>query len=511
MDAAHFPSTLTTRAPIASGSMAHDEEQAGWPSSFNRVVYPPEMDNNNDVEWTGFLNFFAVEYPDCFVLDESLPISDSPLPSYIELGPEWGTGETPALASSDPPEERHTLSIPRNTVVRDEYTSGTWNSPMDHPDLCLSPSTPPVQVNPSDLYPTPRSLSPPSRNSSGNNYTIPQQSKAVAGPSTWKLYQTAPNIAPTPLPQDAYNSVTFGTVATPSSWDSAPKKKRRPRSGHIVELNNKLSRPSRRAEPYTESHCPQPATPTNTQILKDAAGTHTYMPIKPVTVATRLAPLYDETIDSATTFFGLQRVSPPPDALHRCPHTGCSANLRIEDFPAHYEDEHSDWDDSACQKGHCPSFDKPHNTNGAHGASCRKQIVCHHRTHRMLLDREAVKEHVLGKHLKLSHIECPHCSSVLISMDTMAGHLQTCRQLGEARRTSKKDVVNLQGGNDSNEEGLGSSANGIGRLARGIAADLGLHHIKWIMPQAYNVGADGAEDEEGVNQSVKSLQQIIAQ
>ncbi|KAK0486755.1 Phospholipase/carboxylesterase [Armillaria luteobubalina] len=53
--------------------------------------------------------------------------------------------------------------------------------------------------------------------------------------------------------------------------------------------------------------------------------------------------------------------------------------------------------------------------------------------------------------------------------------------------------------------GLGSSANNIGRLARSIAADPGLHHIKWIMPQAplhrfsYNVGGDIPEDEEGVH------------
>ncbi|KAK0209936.1 Phospholipase/carboxylesterase, partial [Armillaria fumosa] len=84
--------------------------------------------------------------------------------------------------------------------------------------------------------------------------------------------------------------------------------------------------------------------------------------------------------------------------------------------------------------------------------------------------------------------------------------------------------------------GLGSSANNIGRLARSIAADPGLHHIKWIMPQAhidmseinsslrqclwldgavvpawYNVGGDVPEDEEGVTQSVKSLEQIITQ
>ncbi|KAK0431838.1 Phospholipase/carboxylesterase/thioesterase [Armillaria borealis] len=75
--------------------------------------------------------------------------------------------------------------------------------------------------------------------------------------------------------------------------------------------------------------------------------------------------------------------------------------------------------------------------------------------------------------------------------------------------------------------GLGSSVDNIGRLAQSIAADPGLHHIKWIMPQAplrrcswldgavvpawYNVGGDGPEDEEGVNQSVKSLSQIVAQ
>ncbi|KAK0467373.1 Phospholipase/carboxylesterase/thioesterase [Armillaria novae-zelandiae] len=75
--------------------------------------------------------------------------------------------------------------------------------------------------------------------------------------------------------------------------------------------------------------------------------------------------------------------------------------------------------------------------------------------------------------------------------------------------------------------GLGSSANNIGRLARSIAADPGLHHIKWIMPQAplrrcswldgavvpawYNVGGDVREDEEGVTQSAESISQIIAQ
>ncbi|KAK0477154.1 Phospholipase/carboxylesterase [Armillaria luteobubalina] len=75
--------------------------------------------------------------------------------------------------------------------------------------------------------------------------------------------------------------------------------------------------------------------------------------------------------------------------------------------------------------------------------------------------------------------------------------------------------------------GLGSSANNIGRLARSIAADPGLHHIKWIMPQAplrrcswldgavvpawYNIGGDVPEDEEGVTQSVKSLSLMIDQ
>ncbi|KAK0432953.1 Phospholipase/Carboxylesterase-domain-containing protein [Armillaria borealis] len=66
--------------------------------------------------------------------------------------------------------------------------------------------------------------------------------------------------------------------------------------------------------------------------------------------------------------------------------------------------------------------------------------------------------------------------------------------------------------------GLGSSANNISHLAQSIAANSGLHHIKWIMPQAcifipqlYNVGGDGPKDKEGVTQLVKSLLQIVTQ
>ncbi|SJL16861.1 uncharacterized protein ARMOST_20391 [Armillaria ostoyae] len=497
MDASPSPLTLTTRAPISGGSIAaKDEEQAG-------VAYSQPMVYGWDgIDWSDFESFcirvlareeslpdqgsqsyticvphlcslfsrvLSFQHPECFAMDEELQISDSPLPAFIELGPEWG--------SSDPSDEVDLLpeAIPRNTVVKDECIGGTWHSKIDDPDRYLSLSTSTLQVELSTSYPTPpRSLSPPLSISPVHTYVPARQPTAVAGSSTWASYSEASNV-PSPLARNPYRALMFKDVETPSTWGSSSKNNRQRQGGKAPQLDSSRSSPWRRANPYPAMYCLQPERLSNTQILNNpeflkaisktcirklAAGTHIYVPIKTAKVAKKIAPLYDQNFDFAKTFFGLQRVAPPPDALHPCPYPSCLAALSIEDFLEHYDADHSHWSYSACQKGSCPSFYRPHDPNGKHEVFSLS-------TYGFLMAQELDCQTVLAK--------SKHSATIIFL------------------------------------HGLGSSANNIGRLARSIAADPGLHHIKWIMPQAYNVGGDGPEDEEGVNQSMKSLSQIVAQ
>ncbi|SJL17986.1 uncharacterized protein ARMOST_21557 [Armillaria ostoyae] len=582
MDASPSPLTLTTRTPISGGSMAaKDEEQAG------RVAYSQPMDNNwEGIDWSGFESFCAcvlareeflpdqgshrctirvphprslfsrvlsIQDPDCFIMDEELKISESPLPEFIELGPEWGCGATEPTASSDPSDEVDLFpeAVPRNAIVKDECIGGTWHCQIDDPDRSLSLSTPTLPVDPSTSYPTPpRSLSPPPSISLVHTYVPARQPTAVADSSTWTSYSESSNV-PSPLARNPYRALMFKDVETPSTWGSSSKKNIQPQGGKVPQLDDNRSSPWRRANPYPAMYCLQPGRLSNTQILNDpaflkaisktciqklTAGTYIYVPIKTAKVAKRIAPLYDQNLDFAKTFFGLQRVAPPPDALHPCPYPSCLAALPIEDFPEHYDSDHSHWSYSECQKGSCPSFYRPHDPNGKHGASCRRQIVCMHGKTRVSLTRENVMKHILVKHLKAPpnmwrtelgetrREEGPlyregkeKAFSLYTYRFPMAQELDCQTVLAKSKHSAT--VIFLHG--------LGSSANNIGRLARSIAADPGLHHIKWIMPQAplrrcswldgaavpawYNVGGDGPEDEEGVTQSVKSLSQIVAQ
>ncbi|PBK64280.1 hypothetical protein ARMSODRAFT_979120 [Armillaria solidipes] len=453
MDASPSPLIRTTRAPISGGSIAaKDEEQAGCPS----VAYSQPMVYDWDgIDWSDFKSSFirvlareeslpdqgsqSFQHPECFAMDEELQISDSPLPAFIELGPEWG--------SSDPSDEVDLLpeAVPRNMVVKDECIGGTWHSQIDDPDRSLSLSTSTLQVELSTSYPTPpRSLSPPPSISLVHTYVPARQPTAVAGSSTWASYSGASNV-PLPLARNPYRALMFKDVETPSTWGSSSKNNRQRQGGKAPQLDSSRSSSWRHANPYPAMYCLQPEGLSNTQILNDAAGTHIYVPIKTAKVAKKIAPLYDQNFDFAKTFFGLQRVAPPPDALHPCPYPSCLAALPIEDFPEHYDTDHSHWSYSACQKGSCPSFYRPHDPDGKHGASCRRQIVCMHGKTRVFLTRENVMKHILVKHLKFEYIDCPHCPSVLINMDTMMGHLQTCDGLNWARRDAKRDRSTAKG------------------------------------------------------------------
>ncbi|KAK0431839.1 hypothetical protein EV421DRAFT_1851874 [Armillaria borealis] len=382
----------------------------------------------------------SFQHPECFAMDEELQISDSLLPAFIELGPEWGCREMAATAS-DPLDEVDLLpeAIPRNTVVKDECIGGTWHSQIDGPDRSLSLSTSPLQVELSTSYPTPpRSLSPPPSISLVHTYVPARQPTAVAGSSTCASYSEASNV-PLPLARNPYRALMFKDIETPSTWGSSSKNNRQRQGGKVPQLDSSRSRC---ANPYPAMYCLQQERLSNTQILNDpeflkaisktcirklTAGTHIYVPIKTAKVAKKIAPFYDQNFDFAKTFFG------------------CLAALPIEDFPEHYDTDHSHWSYSACQKGSCPSFYKPHDLNGKHGASCRRQIVCMHGKTRVFLTRENVMNHILVKHLKFEYIDCPHCPSVLINMDTMMGHLQTCDGLNWARRDAKRDRSTAKG------------------------------------------------------------------
>ncbi|PBK80079.1 hypothetical protein ARMGADRAFT_1092550 [Armillaria gallica] len=455
---------------------AKDEEQAGCPS----VAYSQPMDYDwEGVDWSGFETFCArilglevslpdqrshrftirfphkrslfsrvlsIQDPNCFIMDEELKTSESPLPEFIELGPEWGSGATEVTASSDPKHESIILpeAIPRNAVVKDDCLGATMHSQIDAPDRSFSLRTSTLPVDPS--YPTPpRSVSPPSAISLANTSVSAREPTTIAGSSTWTSYSEASNV-PSPLARNPYRALLFKDVETPSTWGASSKKNRQPQGGKVPQLHpleTGQSLPSKvlsgTGEALEHSNLERFVKAiSKTCIQKLTAGTHIYMPIKTAKVANCIAPLYDQNLDFAKTFFGLQRVAPPPDALHPCPYTNCVAALQIEDFPDHYGTEHSHWSYSACHKGSCPSFYRPHDPNGKHGASCRKQIICMHGKSRVLLTRENVMQHVLVKHLKFEYIDCPHCPSVLVNMETMAGHLQTCDELDWARRDAKR-------------------------------------------------------------------------
>ncbi|KAK0432932.1 hypothetical protein EV421DRAFT_1846813, partial [Armillaria borealis] len=280
------------------------------------------MDNNwEGIDWSGFESFCArmlareeslpdqgsqsFQHPECFAMDEELKISESPLPEFIELGPEWGCGATEPTAS-DPSDEVDLFpeAVPRNAVVKDECIGGTWHCQIDDPDRSLSLSTPTLPVDPSTSYPTPpRSLSPPPSISLVHTYVPARQPTAVAGSSTWTSYSESSNV-PSPLVRNPYRALMFKDVETPSTWGSSPKKNRHP---------------WRHTSPYPAMYCLQPGRLSNTQILNDptfikaisetciqklTAGTHIYVPIKTAKVAKRIAPLYDQNLDFAKTFFG---------------------------------------------------------------------------------------------------------------------------------------------------------------------------------------------------------------
>ncbi|KAK0201325.1 hypothetical protein DFS33DRAFT_1359040 [Desarmillaria ectypa] len=165
---------------------------------------------------------------------------------------------------------------------------------------------------------------------------------------------------------------------------------------------------------------------------KLASGTHIYRPLN----AAKLAPLYIDTLNPATTFFGLQRVPTHLHAFHLCPVKDCSASLQIDDFAAHYQARHFFM---TCRKSDCRSWFDPHNPDGKHDPSCVKQIICsEHSKLRMNLKFEDVKKHVLDLHLKLGYIECPHCPKVLKQMSTLMEHMKTCSGL---RIWSREEVA----------------------------------------------------------------------
>ncbi|KAK0226890.1 hypothetical protein EDD85DRAFT_1027359 [Armillaria nabsnona] len=353
MDASPSPLTLTTGAPISGGSMAeYHEEQAGCPS----VAYSQPMDHDGEgVDWSGFESFcarvlareglfsdqrsYSFKDPECFVMDEELQISHSPLPAFIELGPEWGCGETAATASFDPKYEPIILPqvIPRNAVVKNECIGVTMHSQIDAPNRSLFLSSPALRIEPSASYTTPpRSVSPPSAISLANTSVSAWQPTAIAGSSTWTSYSESSNV-PSPLARNPYRALLFKDVETPSTWGASSKKNRQPQGGKVPQLHD--NRP-RRANPYPAMHCLEPGRLSNTHILNDpaflkaisetciqklTAGTHIYVPIRIAKVAKCIAPLYDQNLDFAKTFFGLQRVAPAPDALHPCPYPSCLA------------------------------------------------------------------------------------------------------------------------------------------------------------------------------------------
>ncbi|KAK0477155.1 hypothetical protein EDD18DRAFT_1337993 [Armillaria luteobubalina] len=415
MDTSPSPLNITTHAPISGGNMAgYDEDQA-------RVDYPQTIDYDwESIDLSGFETFCAI--PDPEYIDD-LRISSSPLPVFMELGPEWTCGET---ATTEHAEIKH-------QGLRD-----TWYSKADDPDRGFSLSAGPVGVEPSAWYPTPpRSLSPPSAISPADTFGPERQLPPLACSSTWTSYPGVVNV-PSPLTYNPYRTLMFHGVATSSTFGSSSKKTEQPQSGKVPRLHDKRPSPRRRVNPYPAFRYLHPRL-SNTDVLHDSTGTHLYVPVKTVKVASCLAPIYDQNIDPAKTFFGLQRVGLSPDVLHPCPHPNCSSAFRIDDFPLHYVTEHSHWSYASCQKGSCPSFYKPHDPNGEHGPLCRRQIICIHGKDLKLLDRENVKDHILAKHLKPKHIECPHCSSALANLETLAGHLQICDKLDWARRQPKKD------------------------------------------------------------------------
>ncbi|KAK0467374.1 hypothetical protein IW261DRAFT_1518856, partial [Armillaria novae-zelandiae] len=466
MDATRSSLNLATHAPISGGSMSeHNEEPARCPS----VAYSQQIDYDWDsIDLSAFESFCAqvlgceeplsdqrthsISDQEYFIMDDELQISDSPLPYFTELGPEWQCGAT-AAAASDTSNEGE--SLPKtvltngHSVVNNQCLGATWNSKFDDTDRCR-PSTLPLQPEPSTFYPTPpRSSSPPSTVNPAHAYAPAWQPSSVAGSSNGTSYPEAPHVSST-LAQNPYRALTLQDISTPSSFGSSSTEQRIPQSGKVPRHDGI---PPRRVNPYPGMSCFVPTRFSNDELLNNfnfrmslsgtciqklTAGTHLYVPMNTTKVA-NLAPIYDENLAPATTFFGLQRVAPPPDALHVCPHTHCFAALRIEDFSEHFHTHHSQWNNSVCCESSCPRFYMPHNPNSTHGPLCRRQIICMHGDIPTFLNREKVKDHMLAKHLKLKHIECPHCPSVLANVETMGTHLRICDGLNWARREPKVD------------------------------------------------------------------------
>ncbi|KAK0209935.1 hypothetical protein IW262DRAFT_499533 [Armillaria fumosa] len=239
MDASPSSLNPATHAPISGGNMAENyEEQAGCPS----VVYSQLIDYDwESIDLSSFESFCAqvlgceeslphqrsrsIPDPDCFIMDDDLQISSSPLPSFIELGPEWTCRETAATASPDPSNEGDNCPTTTLThaVVEDQCPGGNRNAKLDNPDRCLSLSVPPLQVEPSAWYPTPRrSLPPPSAISPADTYAPARQLSPLAGSSTSTSYPGVFNV-PSPLTHNPYRALTFHGVETPSTLSSSSK------------------------------------------------------------------------------------------------------------------------------------------------------------------------------------------------------------------------------------------------------------------------------------------------
>ncbi|KAK0471815.1 hypothetical protein IW261DRAFT_1511045 [Armillaria novae-zelandiae] len=432
MDATRSSLNLATHAPISGGSMSeHNEEPAR--ARRGSVAYSQQIDYDWDsIDLSAFESFCAqvlgceeplsdqrthsISDQEYFIMDDELQISDSPLPYFTELGPEWQCGAT-AAAASDTSNEGE--SLPKtvltngHSVVNNQCLGATWNSKFDDTDRCR-PSTLPLQPEPSTFYPTPpRSSSPPSTVNPAHAYAPAWQPSSVAGSSNGTSYPEAPHVSST-LAQNPYRALTFQDISTPSSFGSSSTEQR-------IRVN-----------PYPGMSCFVPTSfnfrmsLSGTCIQKLTAGTHLYVPMNTTKVA-NLAPIYDENLAPATTFFGLQRVAPPPDALHN------------RGLPEHFHTHHSQWNNSVCCESSCPRFYMPHDPNSTHGPLCRRQIICMHGDIPTFLNREKVKDHMLAKHLKLKHIECPHCPSVLANVETMGTHLRICDGLNWARREPKVD------------------------------------------------------------------------
>ncbi|KAK0432952.1 hypothetical protein EV421DRAFT_1741944 [Armillaria borealis] len=294
------------------------------------------------------------------------------------------------------------------------------NSKINDPDHFLSPSMPILQVQPSASYPTPPwSVLPPSAISLVNISILAWQPTAIAGSSTWTSYSEASNV-PSPLARNLYHALLFKDVETPSTWCASSKKNKQWGRKVMWRNDNESSLPMKKVSNAEILNNPEFLNQIiERSIEKLATRTHIYIAVGTEKVKKDIAPLYKFNFNFATAFFRLQHITPPPDALHLCPYKTCLAALPINDFPEHYDMEHSQWSYLACHKGSCLSFYQPHDSNRKHGSLCCRQIVCVHEKDHVFLTQENDIPQILENHLKLYSIECPHCPAMLKQMETM--------------------------------------------------------------------------------------------